>query len=166
MTYDHDDPRLTAYALGELDASQFADVQKILDDSEEARKYVEEIRLTAQWLAREFQKEAEAPPILSLANHRAIDQTLQQKTARAQQTPLVEESTGALRGRVSPGFLLRDCRYLHCRLAQGRPCPKVAAPTAAIQGRFPVRSPRRRPQHPNCLPGLQPAAQRRKASAI
>ena len=77
MTYDHDDPRLTAYALGELDASQFADVQKILDASEEARKYVDEIRLTAQWLARELQKEAEAPPILSLANHRAIDQSLQ-----------------------------------------------------------------------------------------
>src|SRR5689334_6054628 len=81
MTYDHDDPRLTAYALGELDASQFADVQQILDASEEARKYVAEIRLTADWLARELQKEAEAPPILSLANHRAIDQTLQQKTS-------------------------------------------------------------------------------------
>ena len=81
MTYDHDDPRLTAYALGELDASQFADVQKILDASEEARKYVDEIRLTAEWLARELQKEAGAPPILSLANHRAIDQTLQQKTS-------------------------------------------------------------------------------------
>ena len=81
MTYDHDDPRLTAYALGELDASEIADVQKILDDSEEARKYVEEIRLTAQWLTQEFRKEAEAPPILSLANHRAIDQTIQQKTA-------------------------------------------------------------------------------------
>ena len=46
MTYDHDDPRLTAYALGELDASQLADVQKTLDASEEARKYVDEIRLT------------------------------------------------------------------------------------------------------------------------
>ena len=52
MTYDHDDPRLTAYALGELDASQFADVQKILDGSEEARKYVEEIRLTAATACR------------------------------------------------------------------------------------------------------------------
>src|SRR4051794_9427390 len=80
MTYDHDDPRLTAYALGELDASEIPDVQKILDDSEEARKYVEEIRLTAQWLTDELRKEAEAPQVLSLANHRAIEQTIQQKT--------------------------------------------------------------------------------------
>src|SRR3954466_14284414 len=81
MTFDHDDTRLTAYALGELEPSQLAEVQKLIDDSDEARKVVEEIRLTAQWLARELHKEAETPPILSLANHRAIDQSVQQKAA-------------------------------------------------------------------------------------
>ncbi len=89
-----------------------ADVQKILDGSEEARKYVDEIRLTAQWLTQELRKEAEAPPILSLANHRAIDQTHPAEDASPQETPLVEESTGPLGGRVGPGPLLRE-RRLH-----------------------------------------------------
>jgi len=77
MIFDTNDPRLTAFALGEIDPSQRSDIDQLLAESEEARKYVAEIRQTAQWLADELRKEPETVPALALANHRLIDQALQ-----------------------------------------------------------------------------------------
>ena len=85
--------------------------RRLLAASDEARQYVEEIRQTARGSRRSLRKEAGALPILSLANHRAIDQTIQQ-TAREPESPLVEEPTGPLGGRLGPGPLLRQ-RRLH-----------------------------------------------------
>ena len=42
-----DDPRLTAYALGELSGSERDQVEALLRDDESARQVVEEIRSTA-----------------------------------------------------------------------------------------------------------------------
>lgn len=51
MAIDIDDPRLTAYALGELEGAERADVEKVVASSAEARAVVEEIRATAEVLS-------------------------------------------------------------------------------------------------------------------
>ena len=62
MTFDPDDPRLTAYALGELEPADHAEIEGLLSESDEALRHVEEIRQTARWLSDEFRKEREALP--------------------------------------------------------------------------------------------------------
>jgi Ca-activated chloride channel homolog len=59
MIFDTNDPRLTAYALGEIDPSERSEIEQLLADCEEARNHTAEIRQTAQWLAAELQKEPE-----------------------------------------------------------------------------------------------------------
>ena len=76
MIFDTNDPRLTAYALGEIDPAERSEIEQLLADREEARNYVAEIRQTAQWLAAELQKEPETVSTLAMANHRLIDQAL------------------------------------------------------------------------------------------
>ena len=60
MSFDIDDPRLTAYALGELDESEKQKVERLLADQPEARKSIEEIRLTASWLTERLHEEQAA----------------------------------------------------------------------------------------------------------
>ncbi len=57
MTFDATDPRLTAYALGELDGSERAEIEALLAESAAARQYVAEIRDTAQLLSEQFRSE-------------------------------------------------------------------------------------------------------------
>jgi Ca-activated chloride channel family protein len=77
MNHEHDDPRLTAYALGELDPAETADVEALLANHEEARKLVEEIRQTAHWIADGLKHEHAAVATLSLGDHRSIGQTIE-----------------------------------------------------------------------------------------
>ena len=44
----HDDPRLTAYALNELDEADRAQVEAFIAQDETARRFVEETRQTAK----------------------------------------------------------------------------------------------------------------------
>src|SRR5208337_2016416 len=76
MIFDTNDPRLTAYALGEIDPAERSEIEQLLADCEEARNYVAEIRQTAQWLAVELQKEPATVSTLAIADHRLIDQAL------------------------------------------------------------------------------------------
>ena len=76
MIFDTNDPRLTAYALGEIDPAERSEIEQLLADCEEARNYVAEIRQTAQWLAAELQKEPATVPTLAAADHWLIDQAL------------------------------------------------------------------------------------------
>ncbi|MDG3006568.1 VWA domain-containing protein [Paludisphaera mucosa] len=70
MSFDIDDPRLTAFALGELAEADAPEIERLLADHPEALRQVEEIRLTARWLserlhdeqARESAALAAAPP--------------------------------------------------------------------------------------------------------
>ncbi|HEV3120596.1 MAG TPA: hypothetical protein VGY53_01770, partial [Isosphaeraceae bacterium] len=57
MTYDSNDPRFTAYALGELDQAECAAVEAVLAESPEGRQAVEEIRAAAWLLTLELRKE-------------------------------------------------------------------------------------------------------------
>jgi len=75
MTFDANDPRLTAYALGELDDADRAEVETLLAGSAEARSFVEETRATAQLLTEHLHREPS--PGLAPEHHRAIEQTLQ-----------------------------------------------------------------------------------------
>jgi Ca-activated chloride channel homolog len=72
MTFDPDDPRLTAYALGELDPSEHASIETLLDECPECRQAVEEIRKTVAWLSRELQEEKETHAQPAELNHQAV----------------------------------------------------------------------------------------------
>src|SRR5215467_10621448 len=50
MNIDRDNPKWTAYVLGELDASERAAVESELESSEEAREFVQELRLAASMM--------------------------------------------------------------------------------------------------------------------
>jgi len=58
MKFDANDPRFTAYVLGELDTKERAEVEAILEESAEARALVAELRETAAFVERELRDEA------------------------------------------------------------------------------------------------------------
>lgn len=74
MTLNTDDPKLTAYALGELPPAEVAEVEMLLADMPEARAAVEEIRATAQLLGSELA--AESSPGLTMAQQMAVKRRL------------------------------------------------------------------------------------------
>ena len=62
MTFDPNDPRLTAYVLGELDESERPEIEAMLESSHEARHAVDEIRQTIGWLSDRLREE-QAPHV-------------------------------------------------------------------------------------------------------
>jgi Ca-activated chloride channel family protein len=78
MTIDLDDPRLTAYALGELaDEGESAEVEAFLSRSEDARRRVEDIRKTASLLRNELA--AEPSMELTGVQRERIDRSLEKR---------------------------------------------------------------------------------------
>ncbi len=77
MNQDHpmDDPRLTAYALNELEGADRDAVEELLKNDPAARQTVEEIRATADMLHTEFAREA--GPALDETRRRAIQDSVQ-----------------------------------------------------------------------------------------
>lgn len=72
-----DDPRLTAFALGEIDeAAEQAEVEARLAEDPEAAAFVEDVRRMARLLTDEFQKEHQAPPSLDPARREAVEREL------------------------------------------------------------------------------------------
>ncbi len=63
MNFSPDDPKLTAYALGELPANEAAEVEVAIKNSPELQTAIAEIRQTAELLESEFA--AEPGPLLS-----------------------------------------------------------------------------------------------------
>lgn len=57
MSVNLNDPKLTAYALGELDGPELREMEELVNKSEEARKYVQEVRQTAEMLQSELKSE-------------------------------------------------------------------------------------------------------------
>ncbi|MEM9493920.1 MAG: hypothetical protein AAGC55_32535, partial [Myxococcota bacterium] len=53
--FDPDDPRWTAYVLGELDDAECAALERILADDLRARAHVDAIRATTDMLFRELE---------------------------------------------------------------------------------------------------------------
>ncbi|MBV8487923.1 MAG: von Willebrand factor type A domain-containing protein [Planctomycetaceae bacterium] len=96
MTFDPDDPRLTAYALGELDPTQEQEIEQLLSCSDEARKFVAETRQTARWLTQELQKEHQAQSLLPSIDVQAIEQTLKSRDTKLPRRPWWRERYKAL----------------------------------------------------------------------
>ncbi len=92
MTFDPNDPRLTAFALDELEGEDRAAVEAQLAECEESRKYVEEIRETARLLTDQLHQET-APGLT--ADHRiAIEAGIEpassdHRSIASQPTPVV-----------------------------------------------------------------------------
>lgn len=63
MNYDPDDPRFTAYALGELEAAEHAEVEALMRDHADARRLVDELQSLAQLLSDQLKQEP-APALL------------------------------------------------------------------------------------------------------
>ena len=57
MNIHHDDPRWTAYVLGELNDADRAEIERELESSPEARELVDEIRMMTILLTDELAKE-------------------------------------------------------------------------------------------------------------
>ncbi len=74
MNLNPDDPRLTAYALGELPEAERARFEADLKESPECQKFVEEIRATAALLGNEFAEQKSLE--LNRAQRRAIEDRL------------------------------------------------------------------------------------------
>lgn len=96
MTLDANDPRLTAYVLGEFDGDELADVEAQIARSETLRVAVEDIRATADLLKKNLQNE----PFLMLSHnqHALIE-------SRIAEPPFSHEERGLKLNRVS--FLRR-----------------------------------------------------------
>jgi Ca-activated chloride channel family protein len=74
MKLNPDDPRLTAYALGELNADERAEIEMALCKNPECRQAVEEICRAATMLSEDFAKESF--PKLSSEQRNAIEEQL------------------------------------------------------------------------------------------
>src|SRR5262245_17990407 len=60
MNTQIDDPRLTAYALGELEGDEKREIESLVASSTEAREAIEDIRRTATRLEQELAQEPAA----------------------------------------------------------------------------------------------------------
>ncbi len=80
MKIDPNDPKLTAYALGELDEAEQAAVERELIRSDAARQAVEEIQATAGLLKEEFSSEPGLQ--LSESQNALIEHRLDSRTTR------------------------------------------------------------------------------------
>ncbi|HEX7618199.1 MAG TPA: von Willebrand factor type A domain-containing protein [Verrucomicrobiae bacterium] len=81
MKITPDDPKLTAYALGELDKSERAAIEAELEKSAECRRAVEEIRETAAVLEKNLA--TEELPELAFAQQRKIENQLKESVGRS-----------------------------------------------------------------------------------
>jgi Ca-activated chloride channel family protein len=92
-----DDPRLTAYALGELEGAERAEVEKALQNDPAAQAIVEEIRRTAAQLQAAFAEEKEEPVTpIKATKTAATDPYARKNTSRLLQFPQVYYVVGTL----------------------------------------------------------------------
>src|SRR4051812_15518944 len=74
MSFVPDDPRLTAYALGELDDADRPEIEATLATNPEARAFLDEVRETARLLPESLRDET--GPTLEPVHHEAIESCL------------------------------------------------------------------------------------------
>ncbi len=97
MRFDRDDPRWTAYVLGELNEAEEAELEKVLAESAEARVLVEELEGTADALERALARE-ESPGLLPEQLDRIEDETAPRRSSWM--------SSRLLRGSIAAGVAL------------------------------------------------------------
>ncbi len=79
MSFDPNDPRITAYIFSELDDQQRATFESELDQSEELRDAVQQTRAALEQLSSELQSEVQ--PVMSDAQRQNISQEIQRVSA-------------------------------------------------------------------------------------
>ncbi len=72
MTCDPNDPRLTAFVLGELDPGEHSDFETMLAESADCRQAVEEIRLTVGLLTTHLRDESASHAPVAEENHQPL----------------------------------------------------------------------------------------------
>ncbi len=98
MSYDPNDPRLTAYALGELDAAEHDDLQTLLDGDPEALGEVEAIAALAALLSEELTQE---PAALTAAQRLLLLDP--EAAATASLDPATDPAAGPAAGALAAG---------------------------------------------------------------
>ncbi|MGD2109132.1 MAG: von Willebrand factor type A domain-containing protein [Phycisphaerae bacterium] len=90
MKIDPNNPKLTAFALGELDERERAEIEVQIEQSAELRQAVDEIRSTAELLTKELRAE----PVVTLSpdQRHTIDAKAASLNGRASRTPTVRPS--------------------------------------------------------------------------
>ena len=97
MTFDPNDTRLTAYALGELDGDDMAAIEAQLAVSEDSRKFVEEVREMARLLTQSYHAEEQSGPGLTPEHRQAIEAGLPPADAQMPEVELLP-----IAGKVAP----------------------------------------------------------------
>jgi Ca-activated chloride channel homolog len=131
MIFDPNDPRLTAYVLGELDPQERAAVESMLAGSSDGRQAIEEIRLAAGWLSQQLHQEQET-------HAKSVEPSFQ-AVAPVALAPQADNKSWWLRngrtlGSLAAVFLLCVSGFAGLRLLQvqqEQKLPQTAAVTAA-----------------------------------
>src|SRR4051812_16902440 len=128
MNIHRDDPRWTAYVLGELNAADRAEIERELESSAEAREIVDEIRMMTLLLKDELTKEA--PLALNPAQTRSV-----RAAAGANGSPKRQWILGGFAGAAIAALVIFGVALpslLREPVAQLKPeTPAAAAPAAA-----------------------------------
>ena len=143
MTFDPEDPRLTAFALDELEPGDRAEIEALVQKDPEARAFVDGIRETARVLDEDFRREAMLALPLDSARRDAIDRRLvavppSQQRPRFLRPAMFVAASLLVMGTASLYTILQGERHAERRgravveLAQA-PQPQVAAPKAPTQ---------------------------------
>ncbi|CAN5716913.1 hypothetical protein BH23PLA1_BH23PLA1_24280 [soil metagenome] len=141
MTFDPEDPRLTAFALGELEEADRLAVEAILAEAPEARQYVQEIEATSRILSEHLG--AESIPALTLEHRLAIEDCLRPRAKGSNGPPrrvLLAAAAGLILtlGGFGLGRITQDAPASN-QLAFRQPSESVARATADSLGE--VREP-------------------------
>jgi Ca-activated chloride channel family protein len=124
------DPKWTAYVLGELDEADRASVERLLESSAEARALVNELKVSAS--ALEDALASDSPDLLSAAQRAAVHDAAD--TGRARWLPYVQP---LLRTRWGWGLGAAAAAVIIAAVVQMRPEPPrlavVNAPTTAVR---------------------------------
>ena len=126
-----DDPRLTAYALGELDDDDRAQVEALIADDPEAVRQVADVLATARLLSEHLRAETSATPGLDPEQRQAIEDRLEttivEKPRRRRWIPYAVAASlvGLAATLIWPSFLAKERVQVALGLAQAE------APVAA-----------------------------------
>ncbi len=141
MTFDPNDPRLTAYVLGELDPAERSEFEAMLEDSADGRQAVEETRRTIGWLTDQLREEQVQYAPTAESNHRPLTVVQAPPAGRATQPRpwsrqrrrmVALAATFALI--AMGGFLLSDISVKHREAAPQVAMKKAIPPAQAVPG--------------------------------
>jgi Ca-activated chloride channel homolog len=82
MKLDRDDPRLTAYIMGELDAAEAKAVEEAVNSDEELRRFVDELRGVAM-MSQEALTEADGPALTNVQRDAIMAQAASEPAPRS-----------------------------------------------------------------------------------